>query len=74
MNDGLKASGQATAGAEYPRTARLKAEEVAQLTADVAAFVLPVNNPGMFTILIDADALGPWTIRGLVDDQLADSF
>ncbi len=74
MNDGLKASGQATVATEYPRVARLKAEEAPQLTADVAAFILPVDNPGRFVILIDADALGPWTIQGIVDDGLADSF
>lgn len=74
MNDGLDASGQGGVP-PHPRViARLSAEELDQLTADVAALVLPVDNSGRFVILIDADALGPWTIQGIVNDELVDDF
>lgn len=71
MNDGIKASAQ---GGVPVREPRLGSKVMDQLTADVAAFVLPVNNSGRFIVLIDADALGPWTIQGVVNDRLADSF
>lgn len=74
MNDGLKASSQGGVP-PHPRVlARLSAEVLDQLTADVAALILPVDNSGRFVILIDADALGPWTIQGIVNDQLVDDF
>ncbi len=71
MNEGLQASAQ---GGVATRAPRLDSSVAEQLTADVSAFVLPFLNSGRFVILIDADALGPWTIQGIVNDQLADSF
>jgi len=71
MNDGAKASGQ---GGVADRAPRLSSKVSAQLIADVAAFVLPLDNLGRFVVLIDADALGPWTIQGVVNDRLVDSF
>ena len=71
MNEGLQASAQ---GGVATRAPRLDSNVADQLTADVTAFVLPFLNSGRFVILIDADALGPWTIQGIVNDQLADSF
>ena len=47
---------------------------LAQLTASVAALALPPNNAGRFVLLIDADALGPWTIQGIVNVQVGDAF
>ena len=46
---------------------------LAQLTAD-ATITLPVTNSGRFMILQDADANGPWTIEGVVNDQPGDAF
>jgi len=47
---------------------------LAQLTANVAALALPANNLGRFVLLEDADALGPWTIQGIVNVQVGDMF
>lgn len=47
---------------------------LAQLTADVAALALPPNNAGRFVLLASADALGPWTIQGIVNVQVGDSI
>lgn len=44
------------------------------LTADVAALALPVDNAMRHVILLDADALGPWDIQGIVAAQDEDSF
>jgi len=46
---------------------------LATLTADVAALALPPNNAGRHVLLQDADALGPWTIQGIVNVQVGDS-
>jgi hypothetical protein len=46
---------------------------LATLTAD-ATITLPVTNSGRFMILQDADANGPWTIEGVVNDQPGDAF
>jgi len=45
---------------------------LATLTANVAALALPANNLGRFVLLQDADALGPWTIRGILNVQVGD--
>jgi len=47
---------------------------LAQLTASVTQLVLPANNGMRHVYLQDADASGPWTIRGILDVQIADSF
>ena len=47
---------------------------LAQLTANTIALTLPVTNSGRFMILQDADALGPWAIQGIVNDQPGDAF
>jgi len=47
---------------------------LATLTASVAALALPANNNGRFILEIDADALGPWTIQGIVNSNPGDSF
>lgn len=43
------------------------------LTASVSGLTLPANNNGRHVILMDADASGPWTIQGIVNDQVGDS-
>jgi hypothetical protein len=45
-----------------------------QLTADLAQLTLPADNAGRFVLLQDADALGPWTIQGVLNVQLGDAF
>ena len=47
---------------------------LATLVASVAALVLPANNLGRYVILMDADALGPWDVQGIVNDQVGDMF
>lgn len=47
---------------------------LAQLTANVVQLTLPPNNLGRFVLLEDADALGPWTIRGILNVQVGDAF
>ena len=47
---------------------------LAQLTANVVQLTLPPNNAGRFVLLEDADALGPWTIRGILRVQDGDCF
>ncbi len=47
---------------------------LAQLTANVAALALPANNLGRFVLFETADALGPWTIQGIVNVQVGDSL
>jgi hypothetical protein len=47
---------------------------LAQLTASVVQLTLPANNLGRFVLLEDADASGPWTIRGILNVQVGDMF
>lgn len=47
---------------------------LAQLTANVVQLTLPANNLGRFVLLEDADALGPWTIQGILNVQVGDCF
>ena len=47
---------------------------LAQLTANVLALALPITNSGRFVLLEDADALGPWSIQGIVNVQVGDCF
>ena len=47
---------------------------IAQLTANVTQLTLAANNNMRHIYLVDADASGPWTIRGILNAQTGDSI
>jgi len=47
---------------------------LATLTADESSLALPANNNGRHVLLEDADASGLWTIQGVQNVQVGDSF
>lgn len=79
-------NGMATAGGTRMQTLRVLGRSrmdgllthneasLTQLTASVAQLTLPADNAGRFVLLQDADALGPWTIQGILNVQLGDAF
>lgn len=47
---------------------------LATLTANVTQLTMGPNNAQRHVYLVDADASGPWTIRGILNVQVGDSF
>lgn len=52
----------------------LGAAALSQLTADAAALALPAGNLARPVLMLDADANGPWTVRGIVNVTPGDAF